>query len=87
MYSDDYVLHHTIIEIDISGVDKDDYFGDGWALIHLTSDGEYIKGLHYVEDQNFHYTDYIAENDIGENDMIMYGKIEGTSLKIIDLLK
>ena len=87
MYTDDYVRHHTIIELDISGIDKDDYFEDGWALIHLTPDGEYIKGLHCVQDQDFHYTDYIAENDIGENDMIMYGKIEGTSLKIIDLLK
>ncbi len=87
MYSDEYIDLHAIMEIDISGIDEGDYFGDGWAFIHLTPDGVYIKGLHYVEDQDSHYTDYIPENDIGENDMIMYGKVVGTSMRFVDLLK
>lgn len=82
MCTDDYIM-----EIDLSGIDQDDLQGDGWAIIHLTPDGVYLKGLHYVEDKDFHYTDYIPENDIGENDMIMYGRIEGCVLKVTDLLK
>lgn len=78
---------NIIIEIDVSCFDQEEYFDDGWAILHLTPDGEYVKGLHYVEDTKFHYTDYIAENDIGDNDMIMFGKIDGSSLKITDLLK
>lgn len=82
MCTDDYIL-----EIDLSGVDQEDLQGDGCAIIHLTPDGVYLKGLHYVEDEDFRYTDYIPENDIGENDMIMYGKVEGHALKVTDLLK
>lgn len=82
MNTDEYLM-----EIDLSGIDQDDLQGDGWALIHLTPDGVYLKGLHYVEDEDFHYTDYIPENDIGDNDMIMYGKVEGYTLKVTDLLK
>jgi hypothetical protein len=40
-----------------------------------------------VVDNNHHYTDYIPENDIGENDMIMFGRVEGCVLKVTDLLK
>lgn len=82
MFTDD-----CIMEIDLSGIDPDDLAGDGWAIIHLTPDGVYLKGLHYVVDKDFHYSDYIAENDIGDNDMIMYGKVEGHALKVTDLLK
>lgn len=87
MYSDEYVELHTLLDIDLSGMDEDDYFGDGWAIIHLTADGVYAKGLHYVEDEDYQYTDYIPENDIEKNDMIMYGKVEDYTLKVIDLLK
>ena len=87
MYTDEYIKLHTLMEIDLSGIDEDEYFGDGMAIIHLSADGVYVLGLHYVEDDDFEYTDYIAENDIGENDMIMYGKVEGYTLKVIDLLK
>ena len=76
-----------IIEIDISNIDEDDYFGDGSAILHLTPDGKYIKGLHYVEDSDFHYNDYIAENDIGEHDMIMFGVIKSRTMGIVNLLK
>jgi len=82
MFTEEYIF-----EIDLSGVDQEDMQGDGWAIIHLTPDGVYLKGLHYVEDEDFRYTDYIPKNDIGDNDMIMYGKIEGHALKVTDLLK
>ena len=88
MYTDEHVKHHTIITIDISIMkDDDDFQGDGWALIHLSPDGSNIKGLHYVDDKEFEYTDYIAEYYIGEHDMIMYGKVEGCVINIVDLLK
>lgn len=87
MYTDEYIKLHTLMEIDLSGIDEDDYFGNGMAIIHLSADGVYVLGLHYVEDEDFEYTDYIPENDIGENDMIMYGKVEDYKLKVIDLLK
>lgn len=76
-----------IMEIDLSGIDQEDLEGDGWALIHLTPDGVYLKGLHYVVDEDTRYADYIPENDIGENDMIMFGRVEGCVLKVTDLLK
>jgi len=82
MNTDEYLM-----EIDLSGIDQDDLDGDGLAIIHLTPDGIYLKGLHYVEDEDYRYTDYIPENDIGNNDMIMYGKVEGCVLKVTDLLK
>lgn len=88
MYTDEYVSHHTLMKIDISIMkDDDDYSGDGWALIHFTPDGSNIKGLHYVEDNEFVYTDYIAEYYIGEHDMIMFGKVQGCIFHVIDLLK
>lgn len=76
-----------LMEIDLSGIDPDDLQGDGWAIIHLTPDGVYLKGLHYVVDEHSRYTDYIPEHDIGDNDMIMFGKVEGCNLKVTDLLK
>jgi len=82
MYTKEYIM-----EIDLSSIDQDDLTGDGWAIIHLTPDGVYLKGLHYVEDEDYRYTDYIPENDIGENDMIMFGKVEGCILKVTDLLQ
>jgi len=88
MYTDEHVQHHTLMKIDIAIMkDDDDFLGDGWALIHLSPDGSYIKGLHYVEDKEFEYTDYIAEYYIGEHDMIMYGKVQGCIFHVIDLLK
>jgi hypothetical protein len=87
MYTDKELEQNIIIELDISEIDEDDYLGDGWALIHLTPDGEYIKGLHYVEDPEDIYTDYIPDNDINDNDMIMLGKIEGKILKVTNLIK
>ena len=60
MNTDEYLM-----EIDLSGIDQDDLDGDGLAIIHLTPDGIYLKGLHYVEDEDYRYTDYIPENDIG----------------------
>ena len=80
-------IEECMMEIDLSGIDQDYLAGDGWAIIHLTPDGVYLKGLHYVVDEAYRYTDYIPENDIGENDMIMYGKVEGRFLKVTDLLK
>lgn len=87
MYTEDYLEEHTLIEIDISTIDEDDYLSNGWALIHLTPDGKYMRGLHYVEDADFKYTDYIAEYYMDENDMVMYGKVVDYTLKVTDLLK
>ena len=87
MYTNEYLIDNAKLTLDISMIDKDDYYGNGWALLHLTLDGEYIKGLHYVDDDDFKYTDYIAEYYIGENDMILFGKIDGYDLKVTDLLK
>ena len=87
MSSDNDMLKDIIIEIDLSEIDDSDYQSDGWAIIHLTPDGEYIKGLHYVEDHEFVYTEYIPENDIDIDDMIMYGNVQDRLLKITKLLK
>ena len=88
MYTDEQVQHHVLMKIDITIMkDDDDFLGDGWALIHLTPDGSSIKGLHYLEDKEFDYTDYIAEYYIGEHDMIMCGKVQEGIFHVIDLLK
>ncbi len=77
----------VIIELDLSEVQDEDYIGEGPAIIHLTPDGEYIKGLHFVEDADFEYTDYIPEYYIGDEDMIMSGIIEDKTLYVTNLLK
>ena len=43
--------------IEISNIDKDDYFGDGWVLLHLNHNN-YIKGLHYIIDDEDDYLEW-----------------------------
>ena len=64
--------------IDISNIEDDNYFGRGWALLHLDSKDNII-GLHYkaMDDDEFNYKDYIAENDIAYDDVIYHGLVEG----------
>jgi hypothetical protein len=53
---------HAEKTIDISSIDDDSYFGDGWSVLHL-SQYNYIKGLHYIADDedDFNHLNYIAE--------------------------
>ena len=87
MITEKIIPEDVIIELDLSEVQDEDYLGEGLAIIHLTPDGEYIKGLHFVEDTDFEYTDYIPEYYIGDEDMIMSGIIEDKTLYVTNLLK
>ena len=73
----DIMKLNAVSLIDISNIDEDNYFGEGWALLHLDSEDN-IKGLHYkaTDDDEFNYKDYIAENDIKTDDVIYRGFID-----------
>lgn len=84
----DYVDIHTLYEIDISVIDDEDYLGNGWAIIHLYED-IFIKGFHYIESDHDDddYLEYIAANDIDEDDTIYFGMVDGYTLKVLRIIK
>ena len=73
----DIMKLNAVSIIDISNIDEDNYFGEGWTLLHLDSEDN-IKGLHYkaADDDEFSYKDYIAENDIKSDDVIYHGFVD-----------
>ncbi len=77
MNAQDVMKLNTISLIDISNIEDDNYFGEGWALLHLDNEDN-IKGLHYraIADEEFNYKHYIAENDIAQDDVVYHGFIE-----------
>lgn len=84
----DYVEMHTLYMLDISAINDEEYFGNGWVIIHSSVD-RLVKGFHYIEIDHTgdDYLKYIAENDIDEDDIIYFGMVDGYILKVIQILK
>lgn len=72
MNANEIMKLHAEKTVDISNIDDDSYFGDGWAVLHLNQ-YNYIKGLHYIVDD--------------EDDKIYHGFIEEYTFFVTEIIK
>ena len=88
MNANEIMKLHAEKTIDISNIDDDSYFGDGWVVLHL-NEYNYIKGLHYIADDedDFNHLNYIAEFDIKEDESIYHGFIEEYKFFVTEVIK